>query len=500
MNCVVRVSDDRNADLWLLNDSTDADPFASHYGSTSYGTRSERAPSTSSLATPTQTASSIHTHSQSHTQSRRQRGSLLVAASDALTFRGIGTSLSRRISRQRPEDLPQQERQDVQQNRKGSLWKGKWRGKGHWALQPQSPTTQMSEVIEISAANSGKESTQRTEEDDEQRERERLREAAAESIGLSALMRDDVSSRLNGSDGLGFVDDSGEDGEDYDITEESQLSQRLEQQQRVGTPESWAPDKLRPNANGSVVGTVRANGTPSLQLQILQAQTHGREGRHQHQRSSSISVTNSPISPISTSTAPVSWNRVNNALTSAQSPYIVSSSGIKSIPRTQFLSHASKLPDYPCTYSALQPFKQKATLLFKHYPAASLLMIGLSRQWRTRFIALTASPRPPSGTSQQGPNSLGPMVYHLHLFKSSASDERELERLEVDERSVVCVADQEIAGRRSVIKVGGVDVGVGKREFVTGEDGRIMWFLYVSNSADAQSWIATLKNAVLTQR
>jgi hypothetical protein len=62
------------------------------------------------------------------------------------------------------------------------------------------------------------------------------------------------------------------------------------------------------------------------------------------------------------------------------------------------------------------------------------------------------------------------------------------------------VADQEVAGKRSVVKVGGLDVGVGKYNASSDEDGRTMWFLYISSGADAQSWIATLKNAVLTQR
>ena len=89
---------------------------------------------------------------------------------------------------------------------------------------------------------------------------------------------------------------------------------------------------------------------------------------------------------------------------------------------------------------------------------------------------------------------------HLHLFKSSGPDERELERLEVNENSVVFVAEDEIAGKRSIVKVGGVDVGARKRDLNIEENGQIMWLLCIANASEAQDWITTLKSAVLDQR
>lgn len=94
---------------------------------------------------------------------------------------------------------------------------------------------------------------------------------------------------------------------------------------------------------------------------------------------------------------------------------------------------------------------------------------------------------------------------YLHLFKSSAADEKEMERLEITEDSVVFVAEeQEIGGRRNVVKVGGVDVVKKVRDFGssnnTEENGRTMWFLQISDADEAQKWITVIKNAIFEQR
>ncbi|KAI0042149.1 hypothetical protein FA95DRAFT_1682718 [Auriscalpium vulgare] len=75
---------------------------------------------------------------------------------------------------------------------------------------------------------------------------------------------------------------------------------------------------------------------------------------------------------------------------------------------------------------------------------------------------------------------------------------RELERLEINENSVVHVTDEEIGGRRSVIKVGGVDVGSGKE--LNGEENGPMLLLQIVDSAESQKWINAIKSAVLGQR
>lgn len=89
---------------------------------------------------------------------------------------------------------------------------------------------------------------------------------------------------------------------------------------------------------------------------------------------------------------------------------------------------------------------------------------------------------------------------HLHLFKTAASDERELERLEISEESVTALLEEEVAGRKGIVKIAGADVGGRKKELNLEEGGQTVWLLHVADSAEAQEWAATLRSAVLAQR
>ena len=93
-----------------------------------------------------------------------------------------------------------------------------------------------------------------------------------------------------------------------------------------------------------------------------------------------------------------------------------------------------------------------------------------------------------------------PPVSYLHLFKASSADEKEIERLEINEDSVVFVAEEGVGGRKHVVKVAGVDVGARKKELNHEEGGRTMWFLHISDPAEAQKWITAIKNVILGQR
>jgi hypothetical protein len=64
----------------------------------------------------------------------------------------------------------------------------------------------------------------------------------------------------------------------------------------------------------------------------------------------------------------------------------------------------------------------------------------------------------------------------------------------------VFVAEQEVGGKKHVIKVGGLDVGALKKELNRGEGGLTMWFLQITDAAEAQKWITVIKNAILCQR
>ena len=187
------------------------------------------------------------------------------------------------------------------------------------------------------------------------------------------------------------------------------------------------------------------------------------------------------------------------------------------------------IPAFPATHAMIKPFIQHQGMFSKHFPPPSLLMFALAKQWKSRFIVLTSpsagspgsSPRPsgssyshitsPStsniaSSSASGSSSAalrpssGPAVSYLHLFKGPGLDEREVERLEINDDSVVCLSDEEVGGKRNVVKVGGVDVGAMKKELNSEESGRTMWCLLMLDQGEAQKWIETIKGAVLSQR
>lgn len=160
--------------------------------------------------------------------------------------------------------------------------------------------------------------------------------------------------------------------------------------------------------------------------------------------------------------------------------------------RTNSVTLAS-VPSFPTTFAALTQFKQSATMLHKFYPSSSLRIFAMSKNWRNRCMVLS------SPTALVTRNSAPPVSY-LHLFKASSGDDKEMERLEINEDSVVFVAEEDVGGRKHVVKVGGVDVGALKKELNHEEGGRTMWFLHITDPAEAQKWINVIKTAILGQR
>ncbi|EJC97901.1 uncharacterized protein FOMMEDRAFT_171307 [Fomitiporia mediterranea MF3/22] len=444
----------------------DADPFASQPGGSS-----------TQISQLTSDASSTTTQPNFSNQAqRRQRGSLLYAATDALGLGRVGATISKRMGKrssiEQSRTAPPPQNQPQSQLRRGLPWKGKVKPRGHWALQPPSSTHIISDVIEISAANTGRNTVRDEEEENERRERDRLREAAAESIGISPLFREDASSRLTESDGMNF-DDSAEN-----LSREQETSLDTDPTDRTQNI-----DNLQTNANGSAKPNERQSG-----LQLRQS----RESRHN--RSSSLSGIVTPTTPSSSSNWPLS----------PHVPPVISGNG-----RTPKGSVTASLvqpefPPFPCLFSTLSPFTCKSSSLLKFFPSAPLLIRGFSRQWRSRTIVMTSPPhsKPPSlsGFRSMAPDEVSSSIYYLHLFKSSGADEKELERLEVNESSVVFVAEEEVAGKRSVVKVGGMDAGGKKKEVNVEEACQTMWLLSIADMDEAQTWITTLKNAVLDQR
>lgn len=271
-------------------------------------------------------------------------------------------------------------------------------------------------VLEISAH------TQR--QDEEVEERNRLREMAAQAIGLGPFMV---------SQGSGSRAESTEEDEDEDrlpASENNMIS-------FLGNPRS-------------------SESTPNITT------------RSPHDSSFSESMSAQPLP-----------GRFRSGSMLARSP-----------PATTAIT---PIPSFPSTVLALTLFRQSSGMYPKYYPPSSLRIFALSKNWKNRFLVLSS----PTKLVMRGQI---PAVSYLHLFKSSSPDERELERLEINEDSVVFVAEAEVGGRRQVIKVGGADVGAMKKEYTYDEGGYKMWLLQITDQADAQQWITSIKNTILGQR
>lgn len=153
--------------------------------------------------------------------------------------------------------------------------------------------------------------------------------------------------------------------------------------------------------------------------------------------------------------------------------------------------HIASLPKYPATLSELQTLIHTSTTTSKYCPITSpFLRLSRSKQWKARHIALTTvRPRRELGGSQS----------HIHLFKTSAPHDREIERMIITQDSVVYIADEEfLGGRKFVIKVGGTTANASnpKRDE---QSAASTWLLQMSDASQMQRWIQFIKSAVLMQ-
>lgn len=93
------------------------------------------------------------------------------------------------------------------------------------------------------------------------------------------------------------------------------------------------------------------------------------------------------------------------------------------------------------------------------------------------------------------------------MFKGASPGEIEIERLEITEHSAMFVVDEEVGGRRRVIKLLGKDVAkkigctANNSTGGTSEDPSCaMWYFQITDPTESQRWIASIKNAVLSKR
>ncbi|KAH9080299.1 hypothetical protein EDB83DRAFT_2670609 [Lactarius deliciosus] len=137
-----------------------------------------------------------------------------------------------------------------------------------------------------------------------------------------------------------------------------------------------------------------------------------------------------------------------------------SSSGSKT---AHFAPTLAEVPAFPSTRAQITPHEQLSATLPKHYPPPSLFMLALSKQWKARHVVLSAPA--PAGAS------------YLHS-----------------------VTDEDVGGRRGVVRVGGFDVGALRKELNGEENGMAMMTLQIVDANESQNWINAIKNAVLGQR
>ncbi|KAI9443415.1 hypothetical protein H4582DRAFT_1924508 [Lactarius indigo] len=353
-------------------DSLDPGPFGSYAFDDTFPPLANRK---SSLGSPLSRPSTADP-SSTPSVPRRQRGSILGAASDALRF-------GRR--RKSVKALP----------------------------PPPQPRLLVSEVIEVRAS-----APTPPYDEDEEAEREQLRAAAVQSVGFNV--------GIGGSPDRGHVTF----GDEGDITDEGDHNAHVNLNQREnGRASMSAPPSSPPPLDNAL-----SDGTGSPQT--VRQHTHAR-----------------------------------------------SSSGGKT---AHFTPTLAEVPAFPSTRAQISPHEQLSATLPKHYPPPSLFMLALSKQWKARHVVLSA----PAPTG----------AFYLHVFKSSAADERELERLEINEHSVASVTDEDVGGRRGVVRIGGFDVGALRRELNGEENGMTMMTLQIVDANESQNWINAIKNAVLGQR
>ncbi|KAH6912795.1 hypothetical protein BKA70DRAFT_1097614 [Coprinopsis sp. MPI-PUGE-AT-0042] len=178
---------------------------------------------------------------------------------------------------------------------------------------------------------------------------------------------------------------------------------------------------------------------------------------------------------------------------------VIASPAYTNEPRSGSIAHMrnnstafSAVPLYPTDVLSLNAFLVWDGHLPKYSQPSTMRIFALTTKgWKNRYIIFS--------TPQMVMSKMRiPASSFLHVFKSAEPDEKELERLEINEDSVIFVSEDEVGGRRSVIKVGGLDIGTGKQQ--SGKVAQTIWHLQITDSRESQKWISTIKNAILGQR
>ncbi|KAL1743608.1 hypothetical protein HDZ31DRAFT_40529 [Schizophyllum fasciatum] len=165
----------------------------------------------------------------------------------------------------------------------------------------------------------------------------------------------------------------------------------------------------------------------------------------------------------------------------------------------------STIPPFPTTLKALSTCDSHTIVISASFPKyhSSSRIFAMSRHWKTRYILLTSPVPPEPLPTPRSRHAPIPLPSYLHVFRSPAPEERELERLEVNEDSVVFVADDDVGGRKNVIKVAGKHAGGeadNGKEVEGPPKAETMWLLHAVNVETKQTWIGGIKSVILGQR
>ena len=198
---------------------------------------------------------------------------------------------------------------------------------------------------------------------------------------------------------------------------------------------------------------------------------------------------------------------------------------------TQYQTPIGTVPSFPAMFASIQPYAQSSSVLQRHYPSSGNFFsrskdrdVKKGGQWKNRHLVLTGSKNSPGADT----------VTHLHLFRTPNSStspavaaEREIERMRIDEDSMVCAVDE---SRPWAIKIGGTHaggsnartqsrgvgstMGVGMGMGAVGvmgspamavslggmSDIKVVWTVVCPSAEIMQAWISTIKAALFVQR
>ncbi|KAF8993777.1 hypothetical protein BDQ17DRAFT_1367888 [Cyathus striatus] len=151
---------------------------------------------------------------------------------------------------------------------------------------------------------------------------------------------------------------------------------------------------------------------------------------------------------------------------------------------------AFSLPLFPCNLYSLNLYRQYAASILK-YTALSVTSFSRS-QWKTRYLVLSV---PVFG---QYLKSASPGVAYLHLFKSSAPDAEEVDRLRIDDETLVISSEPNTTGDKHTIRVCGINARNTKQSENKSQE-LTTWRIQIHGNLEARTLKTVIRDSVREQ-